>query len=122
MFSKASTKAKERRVKKKFPILPFIIIVIILVLVSKKTKAVAAEIQETVVVDRLLDIPVLSSLEVAEEVVRRRIFWWRIWRRRRRIGGGFGGGSLRWLEWRLVKTQHSIMKAAIFFHDYLCHY
>jgi hypothetical protein len=49
MFSKASTKAKEnRRVRKSFPILPFIIM-IILVLVSK-TKAVAAEIQETVVV------------------------------------------------------------------------
>jgi hypothetical protein len=51
MFSKASTKAKEnRRVRKSFPILPFIIIiVIILVLVSKKQRAVA-EIQETVVV------------------------------------------------------------------------
>jgi t-SNARE complex subunit (syntaxin) len=50
MFSKASTKAKENRREKSFPILPFIIIIVIILVLVSKTKAVAAEIQETVVV------------------------------------------------------------------------
>jgi uncharacterized protein len=81
MFSKASTKAKEnRRVKKKFPILPFIIIiVIILVLVSKNKGGGGGNSgNRGGRGPSLLDILVLST-EVAEEVVWRRIFWWRIW-------------------------------------------
>jgi hypothetical protein len=55
----------------------------------------------------LLDILVLSSPEVAEEVVWRRIFWWRILAEAADLVVDLAE-ALRWLEWRLVKDSVNI--------------
>jgi hypothetical protein len=115
MFSKASTKAKEnRRVKKKFPILPFIIIiVIILVLVSKKRRWRRKFRKPWWSWTKFTGYPVLSSGSGGREVVLAADLLVEDLAAEAVLVDLAAEASLRWLEWRLVTdSKHSKKKAA----------